>query len=120
MAKRRAMGSLESEVLGVLWRTDEAQTPGEVLDALADDLAYTTVMTILTRLWQKGLVERVRQGRAYAYRPVVSEAELLASRMREELSRSSDRLETMSRFVDALDPREARALRRLLEPGGDG
>lgn len=111
---RRPMGSLESEVLSALWRAEEPQTPGQVLEAIDADVAYTTVMTILARLWNKGLAERVKQGRAYAYSAVMTEADLAASRMRDQLSRSSDRMETIGRFVSTLDPAEAKLLRKLL------
>ncbi len=114
-SSRRPMGSLESEVLSALWRAGEAQTPGQVQEAIDADLAYTTVMTILARLWTKGLAERVKQGRAYAYSPAMSEADLAASRMRDQLSKSSDRMATISRFVNSLDPAEAKQLRKILE-----
>jgi predicted transcriptional regulator len=113
--QRRPMGSLESEVLSALWRADEPQTPAEVLAAIDADVAYTTAMTILARLWTKGLAERVKQGRAYAYSPTLSEADLAASRMRAQLSRSSDRMATIGRFASTLDPDEAEQLRKLLE-----
>ena len=60
-------GSLEQEALSALWSADGAQTPAEVEQAMDAGLAYTTVMTTLTRLHGKGLVQRVRSGRAYAY-----------------------------------------------------
>lgn len=108
------MGSLEAEVLAQLWARDDPATPADVLAAMETDLAYTTVMTILIRLWKKGLVERERRGRAYAYRPVVTEAELTANRMRAMLDRSRDREGALSRFVGSLPKREERALRRIL------
>ena len=108
------MGALESEVLAALWSTDDGATPAEVLDMLGEDLAYTTVMTILTRLWRKGLVERERQGRAYVYRPSISEAELAAARMRAHLEQVADREAALSRFVGSLSRKEERILRRLL------
>lgn len=115
MAGRRGMGELESDVLGHLWRADRPLTPAEVRDALGGDLAYTTVMTILGRLCEKGLTHRERRGRAYAYWPVVSEAELTARRMRATLDRTSDRQRALARFVDELSPKEERALRRILD-----
>lgn len=115
MADRRPMGALEAQVLEVLWSADDARTPAQVLDALDTELAYTTVMTILTRLWEKGLATRVKQGRAYAYEASVSEADLAAARMSRELERSSDRMATIGRFVDGLDADEAKQLRDLLE-----
>lgn len=114
MSARRGMGELEADVLGQLWAADRPLTPSEVRDALGASLAYTTVMTILGRLWQKGLAHRERSGRAYAYWPRVSEAELVARRMRAALDRTADRDKALSRFADGLSPSEARVLRRVL------
>lgn len=114
--ERRATGELESDVMEQLWRSDRALTPAEVQSRLPGDaLAYTTIMTILTRLWRKGMVTRVRQGRAYAYQPVLAKADFLAERMRGELARMHDRKEVLSRFVDRLSIKDAEALRGLLE-----
>ncbi len=115
MGDRRPMGSLESDVLDVLWRSDEPLTPAQVLDEIDRDLAYTTVMTILNRLQAKGLVDRQRVGRAYAYEPKISEADLAATKMRTALAATSDHIATISRFVGALSKKEAAALRAALE-----
>lgn len=115
MAARRPMGSLEADVLRYLWRLDAGATPGQVTDALDADVAYTTVMTVLTRLWRKGLVERERQGRAYAYCACVSEADYAAQRMREALGRARDSESVLSRFVDTLSSSDSEALRQILE-----
>jgi predicted transcriptional regulator len=109
------MGALEADVLDVLWRSDQPMTPAAVLDRLDGDLAYTTVMTILTRLHKKGLVDRSRAGRAYEYVPRVSEADLAASRMRTALTGTSDRFATINRFVDTLSKKDAAALRAVIE-----
>ena len=109
------MGSLEAEVLKFLWSQDHAATPGEVLEGLGSGLAYTTVMTILTRLWSKQLVFRDRDGRAYAYRPALSEAEFAARKMADALSHVVDRKATLSRFVGGLTKKDAAALRKLLD-----
>lgn len=112
------MGALESGVLRCLWQADKALTPADVLAAIDDPPAYTTIMTILTRLWQKGLVDREQRGRAFAYRPLVSESELAARRMRATLEAASDRQGALSHFVGTLSKREERALRKILdEPG---
>lgn len=118
MVERRATGSLESAVLECLWEADGPQTPSQVLTSLGDGLAYTTVMTILVRLWQKGLAERERVGRAFAYRAKVTEAELVAGRMRTALSQASDRSTTLSSFVGGLSRREVAVLRAALEDTG--
>lgn len=108
------MGTLEADVLRQLWDAREPSTPGQVHEALGADIAYTTVMTVLTRLWHKGLVDRERQGRAYAYRALVSEADLMAGRMRDALDRAQNREAVLSRFVDTLSARDAKALRKVL------
>jgi predicted transcriptional regulator len=112
--QRRPMGALEAEVLSLLWSKTEPATPAEVLEAMPDPPAYTTIMTILTRLWRKGLVEREPRGRAYAYRPVISEADLAAQRMRATLDATADREGALSQFVSGLSRREERALRKIL------
>lgn len=115
MAERRAMGTLESGVLACLWRAGTPLTPGEVIDAIDDPPAYTTIMTILTRLWHKGLVRREERGRAFAYEPLVTEAELAAQRMRATLNGTSDRQDALSHFVGTLSKRDERALRKILD-----
>lgn len=98
----------------MLWAADGPLTPGEVLELLGDDLAYTTAMTILTRLWQKGLVERELRGRAYAYLPAISEADLVAQRLQATLEHTTDREGALSRFVGSLSKKDERTLRAIL------
>ena len=111
---RRAYGALETGVLAVLWDADGPLTPGEVRDALGGDLAYTTVMTVLTRLMEKGLVTRSAQGRGFAYTPVQSRSELAAQRMREILADAGDRAGALTGFVGGLSKRDAEVLRRIV------
>jgi predicted transcriptional regulator len=123
MGKRRAAGSLESEVLAALWAADKPLTTGEVVDALGGELAYNTVQTILTRLHGKGAVERQQAGRAHAYTPVLDEAGMAASRMRAMLDRGGDRAAVLARFLGTLSPQEEATLAELISrhraEGGD-
>lgn len=114
--QRLARGELERRVLEVLWTADGALTPREVHTALGAErsLAYTTVMTILVRLWQKGLLEREPLGRSYAYVPIESRDERVASRMRELLAGAGDRSAALAGFVESLPDEEVDDLRRLL------
>ena len=51
--RKRPDGALEADVLGVLWAADgQSLSPAEVNERLPTDLAYTTIMTVLTRLWK--------------------------------------------------------------------
>ncbi len=115
--KKLAMGELESQVLDALWDRGGWLTPADVHDAVGRRrrLAYTTVMTVLVRLYEKGLVERRRDGRAFAYHPVQTREERAAARMSELLSAAGDRSVALSWFVDNMSTAERARLRRLLE-----
>ena len=114
MSRRRASGSLESEVLAALWAADKPLTAGEVVDALGTDLAYNTVQTILTRLHAKGAVHREQAGRAHAYTPVLDEAGLAAARMRAMLDRGGDHAAVLARFLGTLTPQQEATLAQLI------
>lgn len=111
------MGELEAAVMDVLWDRGGWLTPGEVNEALRQqrELAYTTVMTILVRLWQKGRVERERDGRAFAYRPLQTREEYAAARMGDVLVAAGDRPKALAFFLQALPPADRAQLRRMLK-----
>jgi predicted transcriptional regulator len=103
--------------MDALWEQGGWLTPGEVHVALEQhgyELAYTTVMTVLVRLWQKQRVERQRDGRAYAYHPVITREQYVASRMEEVLEAARDRSAALGHFLDTLAPADRVQLRRLL------
>ncbi len=114
MAIRRGTGELEEAVLRFVWIMDSPVTPAEVHESVAPDLAYTTVMTVLTRLHEKGRLQRERRGRAYAYWALDGEASHRAGQMRNQLSSADNRDAVLSSFVDTLSDVEAAELRRLL------
>ncbi len=111
---RRPAGGLEQDVLAVLATADAAMTPGEVQARLGGDLAYTTVLTALTRLHDKGAVTRQRCGRGYAYRWAADTATLTARRMRHLLDHDGDREGVLARFVAELAPDDGRLLGDLV------
>ena len=119
---RRGAGELEAAALAVLQAAGTALTPGQVRDRLGGRLAYTTVVTILSRLHAKGVLTRVRSGRAYAYAPVADEPGLAARRMQGVLEAEDDRETVLARFVSGLSPADERLLRRMLGelPDADG
>lgn len=114
---RRPSGELEATVMAALWAADAPQTPAQVQLSLDSGLARTTVTTILSRLHDKGIVDRERQGRGYAYFPVQDAPGLTARRMHTELDRDSDRHTVLARFVAQLSEDDERVLRGLLEAG---
>ena len=115
--RRRPNGALEAEILAVLWDTDAPLTAGQVLSQLPGDLAYTTIMTTLTRLHAKGVVSRQTIGRAYGYRPVEGKAEMAAHTMAQVLEQAGEHKDVLSRFVARLSPAELDALKAAVRSG---
>jgi predicted transcriptional regulator len=69
------LGPLEQRLLEALWARGSA-TVRDLVEAGCEDLAYTTVMTTLDRLFKKGLLTRSEEGRAFRYVPQFSREEL--------------------------------------------
>lgn len=111
---RRARGELESQVLAALWAADGPLTARRVRQRLPGDLAYTTVLTTLSRLHDKGMLVRRREGRGYAYQPARDEASHTAQRMRSLLEHGSDREAVLARFVSELSEQDEQLLHQLL------
>jgi predicted transcriptional regulator len=103
----RRVGDLESEILEVLWSAGGWLSGREVLDRLGDESrAYTTVMTVLGRLVDKALVERVAEGKGHLYRAAGDPDELTAQAIRSLLSATANPSVALARFVDGLDDPE--------------
>ncbi len=112
-----------------LWKRGRAT----VRDVLGDlgrtrSLAYTTVMTIMTRLYDKGLLVRDRDGKTYVYRPAFSREELRARLSRDLVRGLVDQfgdvaLAHFAAELDTVDASHRAALRNLAggaAPGRDG
>ncbi|MFF3286033.1 BlaI/MecI/CopY family transcriptional regulator [Streptomyces sp. NPDC003023] len=112
--RRRGQGELEGQVLAALREAPGPVNTAWVQERLGGDLAYTTVITILTRLHVKGAVSRERAGRSFAWTPTADEAGLAALRMRKVLDAEADREAVLASFVTALPPGDERLLRDLL------
>jgi predicted transcriptional regulator len=111
MARRliagRRVGSLEAEVLEELWAAADWLSGREVWERLGDrSRAYTTVMTILGRLVDKGLVERVEEGRGHVYRAAGDPDELTAQAISSLLAATADPRSALAHFVEGLDDPE--------------
>lgn len=115
----RAAGALEREVLASLAAAGRPLTAGEVLSDLGGELAYTTVMTTLSRLHAKGALSRRPAGRAYAYTLTTPldalPASLTASRMRRLLDADDDHASVLASFVAHLDEDDERLLAELID-----
>lgn len=112
---RRPDGTLEHDVLEVLWASKRPLLPGEVNERLGHGHAYTSIATVLSRLQAKGLVQRQAVGRAFTYSAAIDQSDLAVRRIDEVLDTTPNRSQVLARFVDHLSTRDARLLRRLLQ-----
>jgi BlaI family penicillinase repressor len=113
----------ELDVMAVLWE-DGPATVSEVRDRLSDDLAYTTVLTVLRTLEEKGFVGHEEEGRAYRYHPLVERSAARASaveRVTRKLFAGSREL-LLTHLVSGreLSEAEVRRLRALLDEQIEG
>ncbi|MFE6158294.1 BlaI/MecI/CopY family transcriptional regulator [Streptomyces sp. NPDC056486] len=113
--RRRGQGELEAQVFAALHGAPGPVNAAWVQERIGGDLAYTTVMTILTRLLVKNTVTRERAGRSFVWSSTVGEAGLAALRMRKVLDGELDRGAVLASFVTTLSPDDERMLRGLLE-----
>ena len=108
----------ELDVMSVLWDLGDA-TVTEVRERLADKLAYTTVLTVLRTLEQKGYVDHTGEGRAHRYRPLVKREAAGRNALRRLLDKvfqgSPELLMTHLVSDRNLSDEELRRLRKLLE-----
>jgi predicted transcriptional regulator len=112
--QRRAPGRLEEEILAILSARGTALTPAQVRRELSDELAYTTVMTVLTRLHAKGFLAREPVGRGFSYRWLMDGTAAAAHQMGRLLDRTDDRAGVLAQFVNALSPADEAVLTDLL------
>ena len=107
----------ELDVMSVLWDVGPA-TVAEVRERIADQLAYTTVLTILRTLEHKGYVSHTEEGRAHRYKPLVKRAVAGRTALRRLVDKvfdgSPDLLLTQLVSDKNLSDEELRRLRKLL------
>jgi len=112
-----AFNDRERDIMSVRWALDSA-TVAEVRERLSDALAYTTVLTVLRTLEQKGYVGHIGDGRAHRYRPLVKREAAGRSALRRLVDKvfdgSPELLLTQLVSDKNLSDEELRRLRRLL------
>jgi predicted transcriptional regulator len=120
----RVFGELEAQVMEIVWQLEEA-TVSDVLARLGDEHHYNTVMTVMSRLADKGILARRREGRAHVYAPVEERDAFLARVSRhvaEGLLREFGAV-AVAQFVDAadaVDPGLLAELRRRVQEKAEG
>jgi predicted transcriptional regulator len=119
-SSRKDFGPLEGEVMDAIWRAGGPVAVREVVEDLntrrSEPLAYTTVMTVMSRLAEKEVLRRRKAGRGYAYEANAPDAAGIA--VKDVLRAHGDA--AVAHFVDEArgDPAVLRRLRRLLSESG--
>ncbi|MFI1400631.1 BlaI/MecI/CopY family transcriptional regulator [Streptomyces sp. NPDC020681] len=108
----RQLGELEDAVMTRVWQWNRPVTVREVLEDLQQErsIAYTTVMTVMDNLHQKGWVRREVEGRAYRYTAVSTRAAYSAALMNEAWSRSDNPAAALVAFFGMMSPEQREAL----------
>jgi BlaI family transcriptional regulator, penicillinase repressor len=109
------LGPLEQRLLGEVWARSNA-TVRELIDYAQLDMAYTTVMTTLDRLYKKGLLRRTEENRAFRYFPLVTKEELqrqAAGQVIQQLLASGPASLPLSYLVEAVTDHDQQLLDEL-------
>ena len=120
--KSPTLTEAELRLMQVLWKQGEG-TVGDVAKALpkSSQLAYSSVLTTLRILEQKGYVEHRKEGRAFVYRPLVEQAAARRSAVRYVVSRFFDNSAELLLLnvleSEDLSPQEMKRLRKMIEEG---
>jgi len=112
-----SLGALERAVMSIAWREGDISVR-EACKRLRVNVAYTTVMTTMDRLFKKGLLTRRKVGRAFVYRAAATRKELegaVASELVQSLLHRDDNepLPVLSSLVDAVSDRDRALLDEL-------
>jgi len=124
LARKKSSNLTEAELrlMNVLWKKKRA-TVGEVAAALPGDppLAYTTVLTTMRILEQKGYVRHTKSGRAFVYEPVIQRDQASASAIQLLVSRffggSAGKLVLKLLDEDQLDAEELERIKQRISQG---
>jgi predicted transcriptional regulator len=114
----------ELAIMKVVWRKDEA-TVRDVYEALRESrpVAYTTVMTMMRILQEKGYLTRVERERAHLYQPTRPRQQVIGAMLREFVDRvfdgASDALLLHLAKDNKLTPKQKRLLTKLLDEEGE-
>ncbi|WP_239121165.1 BlaI/MecI/CopY family transcriptional regulator, partial [Planomonospora parontospora] len=113
----RGLGELESTIMERLWSYRRPASVRDVVEDLRQDreIAYTTVMTVMDKLHEKGLLKRRSAGRAYVYETMASQEAYTAQLMRDTLAASGNQAATLVHFLERLTPEGASALQAALQ-----
>jgi predicted transcriptional regulator len=116
--KEETLTKLELQIMQVIWKQGSSNV-GAVQESLEQELAYTTVQTMLNILHRKGKLKRKLKGRAYEYSATVTEANASGHALRDLVDRmfggSSEELVMSLIKTRQIDPKKIVELTKRVE-----
>jgi predicted transcriptional regulator len=107
------LGELEREVMEIMWTSpSEALTVREVGEYFPDH-AYTTILTVLSRLSNKAFLKETKQGRLNAFTATASREDYITGLIMDALAHTEDRQAALSHFAEALAPIDRSFFRKI-------
>ena len=118
---RKILGDLETDIMEIIWQKGEL-TVRQVYQTLQDtrSIAYTTVMTVMSRLADKSLLEKLKEGNAFLYQATSTREEFTRSTLKKVINElmADFTAPAISQFLDSMedaDPERMEELSRLIE-----
>lgn len=113
---KQGLGELELAIMNVVWKRAGPVTVPEVHRELLKSrkLAYTSTMTVMSRLHDKGVLHRREDRRPYTYWPALTREDYSADLMLGVLAEQRDRRAALARFVERIGRRDAALLAELV------
>lgn len=112
MNAKRSFGELETTILRLFMETQAEMSVSDVMKHLGSGDAYTTIMTVLSRLYEKGILKRSKEGRSFVYS--MKKAPLL-KRLKSKLMGTKPS-EVFSYFLEEkIDPEELKKIERMIQ-----
>ena len=103
---RKILGDLEADIMEVAWLKPTLTVRDVFVELKRNrEIAYTTVMTVMTRLAEKGLLNKVKKGNAFVYNASKSKDEFTKSTIKKVITELLTDFSTpaISQFIDSID-----------------
>jgi len=120
--KPSPFGELEEKVMDILWKRGNATVReiNEELSKKGEKYAYTTIMTILDRLYKKGVLDREKEGKGYRYIPKLSKEEfeeMITEKVISEIVKAnpSTAVAAFSGIIEELNEEELKKLKEIID-----
>lgn len=107
------LGDLEREVMEVVWTNSSSALTVRDVGEHFPDHAYTTILTVLSRLSAKGFLQETKQGRLNTFTATASREDYITGLILDALSNTENRQAALAHFVEALAPSDRSFFRKI-------